>query len=314
MTVAPAKKTGLVSLWQRMLGDPFSRELIVIGFGGKGWDSHDKGAKIAKIRFSGLNCAYLCRYKPPDMTWKQHIPNTFTTLNLISGLVAITLIVSGNLTMAAFLVFVSALFDLLDGLFARLLDARSELGRQLDSLADLVSFGVVPGLLMFQLISAGCEGSCNILERLNITPYFALLIPVCAAFRLAKFNIDLRQEKNFIGLPTPANAIFFASIPLILLLPWGHLTVIPSGFFTELFSNTRILAILAVAISYLMISDFRMFSLKFKNMSWKANKPRYLLLILILPLLMLFGFSAIPLIILASFLLSLAYQSKPMEG
>ncbi|MFH1161626.1 MAG: CDP-diacylglycerol--serine O-phosphatidyltransferase [bacterium] len=244
------------------------------------------------------------------MNWKRYIPNTLTTLNLVSGLISIVQVLEGEFLSAALFIFLAALFDFLDGVAARLLDARSELGKQLDSMADLVSFGVAPGLIMFNLLSMGCEGSCNILERLHITPYFALLIPVCSAFRLAKFNIDLTQETHFVGLPTPANALFFASIPLVLYLQPNQFSLIPLGFFTDFFSNTRALAILSVLFSYLLISDFRMFSMKFKNFRWEGNEVRFFFLILALVYLILFAISAIPLIILTYFLLSLFFQKK----
>jgi CDP-diacylglycerol--serine O-phosphatidyltransferase len=190
------------------------------------------------------------------------------------------------------------------------LDARSELGKQLDSLADVVSFGVAPGIIIFQLLYLSCSGSCNILERLHITPYFALLIPICSAIRLAKFNIDLRQEETFIGLPTPAMAIFFASIPLVLFLQPHLFSVIRLDFMFDFFSNTRILVMLAVFFSYLMVSDFRIFSMKFKSTSWKGNEVRYILLLLSLILVILFSVSSIPLILLVYLLLSMVFQKK----
>lgn len=244
------------------------------------------------------------------MTWKQHIPNALTAFNLIAGLVAITLVLEGNLVMASLFIFIAALFDFLDGMVARLLDARSELGKQLDSLADLVSFGVAPGLIMFQLLSAGCGESCNLLEQYHITPYFALLIPVCSAFRLAKFNLDLRQEEHFIGLPVPANAIFFASIPLVLYYQSNPFSVVPLDFFTDFFTNSRVLAILTVLFSYLLVSDFYLFSMKFKKMGWKGNEVRYIFLILSAISLVLFSLCAIPLIILTYFILSLFFQKR----
>ena len=244
------------------------------------------------------------------MAWKQHIPNTLTAFNLIAGLIAITLVLADDLVMASLFIFIAALFDFLDGTAARLLDARSELGKQLDSLADLVSFGVAPAMIMFQLLSAGCEGSCNILERYHMTPYFALLIPVCSAFRLAKFNSDLRQEEHFIGMPVPANAIFFASIPLVLFYQVNQFSLIPLGFFTDFFSNSRVLAILTVLFSYLLISDFHLFSMKFKRMKWKGNEVRYIFLILAAIYLILFAVCAIPLIIVTYFILSLFFQKR----
>ena len=242
------------------------------------------------------------------MKIKQHIPNFITSLNLASGLVSITLILSGDLVWSAFFIFLAAVFDYLDGTAARLLKVHSELGKQLDSLADVVSFGVAPGLIMFQLISANCMGSCNILERMHITPYFALLIPICSALRLAKFNIDLRQEVNFIGLPTPANGLFFASIPLVLFLQPHLFSIIKLEFITGFFANTRVLAVLSVFFSYLLISDFRIFSMKFKSFDWKENQVRYLFLIFSLLLLVLFSLTAIPLIIILYLLLSLFFQ------
>ena len=242
------------------------------------------------------------------MKIRQHIPNFITTLNLVSGLISITLIFSGELVISAFFIFLAAVFDYLDGTFARLLKVHSELGKQLDSLADVVSFGVAPGLIMFQMISANCTGSCNVLERLHITPYFALLIPVCSALRLAKFNIDLRQEVNFIGLPTPANGLFFASVPLVLFLQPQVFSVIQLDFLSDFFTNTRVLAVLSVFFSYLLISEFRIFSMKFKSVAWKGNEVRYIFLILSVLFLILFSLAAIPLIILLYLLISLFFQ------
>ena len=244
------------------------------------------------------------------MNWKKRIPNTLTAFNLIAGLFAIIQVLEGDLMIASLFIFLAALFDFLDGTAARLLDARSELGKQLDSLADLVSFGVAPGLIMYQLISRGCDGSCNILEQLHITPYFALLIPVCSAFRLARFNIDLSQEEHFIGMPTPANAIFFASIPLVLFYQSNQLSLIPLDFLNDFFTNSRILAILTVLFSYLLISDFRMFSMKFRRLTWKGNEMRYLFLGLSVTCLILFALYAIPLIILSYFIISLFFQKQ----
>jgi len=244
------------------------------------------------------------------MKWKKSIPNTLTTLNVVAGLVSIVQVMEGEFVTAALFIFIAAVFDFLDGVAARLLDAQSELGKQLDSLADLVSFGVAPGLILFSLLSMGCEGSGNILERLHIAPYFALLIPVCSAIRLARFNIDLTQERHFAGLPAPANALFFASIPLVLYLQPNQFSLIPLGFFTQFFSNTRVLAILSVLFSYLLISDFRMFSMKFKHVRWEGNEVRFIFLIFSLIYLILFALSAIPLIILTYFFLSLFFQKK----
>jgi len=241
---------------------------------------------------------------------KKHIPNALTTLNLVCGLISVSLVLQNRLVWAAGFIFLAAVFDYLDGTSARLLKAYSELGKQLDSLADLVSFGVAPGLIIFQLLSIHCTNSCNLLERWNIIPYLALLIPVCSALRLAKFNIDPRQEVNFIGLPTPANAIFFASIPLVIHLQGRIHTFIDMEFLVVLFSNPRVLSVLAIIFSYLLISEFRIFSMKFKSMAWKENQHRFVLLILSLILLLIFSISAVPMVILLYLLLSLVYQKR----
>ena len=244
------------------------------------------------------------------MKFKYYIPNSITLLNLVSGVLSITSILSGQVVWAAAFIFIAAIFDFLDGTVARWLDARSELGKQLDSLADVVSFGVAPGIIIFNLLSANCATSCNALDRMHITPYFALLIPVCSAIRLGKFNIDLRQEVNFIGLPTPANAMFFASIPLVILLQPHIYSVIKLDFMADFFSNSRVIAILAVFFSYLLISDFKIFSIKFKTTGWAENKKSYILLISSIILLLLFSLNALPLIILLYLLLSLGFQRQ----
>ncbi|MGE5425164.1 MAG: CDP-diacylglycerol--serine O-phosphatidyltransferase [Syntrophothermus sp.] len=242
------------------------------------------------------------------MNTRQYVPNTITAMNLVSGMISVTETMNGNFVKASLFIFIAAVFDFFDGSAARWLNVRSEMGKQLDSLADVVSFGVAPGLIMYSLLRVNCEGGCNLLEKLHIIPYFAMLIPVCAAIRLAKFNIDTRQEVNFIGLPTPANAIFFASIPLILFLPSNALVSLK--FMPDLMGSTRVLGILTVFFSYLMVSDFRIFSMKMKSISWKENQERYILLILSVLLIILFSFQAIPLIIGSYLLLSLIFQKK----
>ncbi len=244
------------------------------------------------------------------MNPKQHIPNFITMLNLASGVISITAVMQGNLVWAALFIFLAAVFDYLDGTAARLLDARSEIGKQLDSLADVVSFGVAPGLIMFQLLMFQCEGGGNMLEKFHIIPYFALLIPIGSALRLAKFNLDTRQEVNFIGLPTPANALFFAAIPLILFVPAEKMSLISLPFLVEFFSGIKVLAILTVFFSYLLISDFRLFSMKFKSMKMEGNEARYLFLGISLVLLVLFSFQAIPFIIGVYLFLSMAFQKS----
>ncbi len=247
------------------------------------------------------------------MNIRQHIPNTLTVMNLLSGLVSITMTFEGKYPVAASLIFLAAVFDFLDGNAARILKAYSELGKQLDSLADMVSFGVAPGIMIFMMLSVHCAGSCNLLERMHIAPYFAMLIPVCSALRLAKFNIDLRQEVNFIGMPTPAIALFFASVPLVLYVQPGIFSLVHVDFLISFFGNTRILTLLVVFFSYLLISDFRIFSMKFKSMGWKGNELRFVLLICSILLFLLFSLSAIPMIIILYVLLSIFFQNYITE-
>ena len=243
------------------------------------------------------------------MKIKQYIPNTLTTLNLISGLISLTLTFQGKYWQASLFIFIAAVFDYLDGNAARILKAYSELGKQLDSLADMVSFGVAPGIMIFEMLWVHCSGSCNALERMHITPYLAMLIPVCSALRLAKFNIDLRQEVNFIGMPTPAIGIFFASVPLVLFVQPNLFSLIHLDFLVNFFANTRILTILVVFFSYMLISDFRIFSLKCKSFAWKGNQLRFILVISAVILFILFFLSAIPMIIILYVLMSIFFQN-----
>jgi CDP-diacylglycerol--serine O-phosphatidyltransferase len=244
------------------------------------------------------------------MKFKYYIPNTFTALNLTCGLVSITRIMDNDMLTGALFIFFAVVFDFLDGIAARLLDARSEFGKVLDSLADVVSFGAAPGIIIFKLLLFNCEGSCNFLDRYTLTPYFALLIPICAAMRLARFNIDSRQSDHFIGLPTPANAIFFASVTLVIFLQDRFITLIPLHFLSTFLASTRVLVILTVFFAYLMISDFKMFSLKFASIGWKKNRLQYFFLMGSLLLLFIFSLSALPMIIILYLILSLVFQKE----
>lgn len=247
------------------------------------------------------------------MKFLKQIPNTITLLNLTCGLFSIVFALEnkdGNFSMAALWIFLAAVFDYLDGTMARILEAYSELGKQLDSLADMVSFGVAPGIIMFRILSNPSLTGSNVLESLHIVPYFALLIPICSALRLAKFNIDPRQEVNFIGLPTPINAIFFASIPLILSLQPNIFSLIRLNFFLDFFSNPRVLTILVIFFSYLLISEFHLFSLKFKTWNFGENRVRFIFLAISAILLVLFSLSAIPMITLAYLVISLFFQKQ----
>ena len=201
---------------------------------------------------------------------KKHIPNFITCLNLFSGCIAVYLAFKGNYQGTFFAILLSSVFDFFDGFAARLLKAYSPMGKELDSLADIVSFGVAPGAIVFSLLS-----ETNIYEWL---PFVAFLITVFSGLRLAKFNIDERQTTSFIGLPVPANAIFWAGIVF--------------SFPPFLMNNIWILLFLIGLFCYFLLSEIPMFSLKFKNISWKGNQIQYIFLIVNVILLILLQLNA----------------------
>ncbi len=228
----------------------------------------------------------------------MHIPNAITLLNLLSGCFSIVSAFEGDLVGAAYFIFLASVLDFLDGTFARILNARTEIGKQLDSLADMVSFGLAPGFILFHLIN-----NSLIITGLQITdnvlPYIAFLIPVFSALRLAKFNIDTKQEFGFIGLPTPANAILIASFPLILFYELEN-----SFISLNILQNTWILISISILLSVLLVAKLPLLSLKFKSISFSDNKSRYTFLLLSIILLVILKFLAIPLIILLYVIIS----------
>ena len=234
---------------------------------------------------------------------KKSIPNFITCLNLFTGCVAILIAYKGSLEFAAYLVGVAAVFDFLDGMIARLLHAYSEIGKQLDSLADMVSFGVLPGVIMFRLMEKSAMADPNTtLVQAEIIPYAAFIIIIFSALRLAKFNIDTRQTSSFIGLPTPANTIFIASLPLILAADQFNLS--------QYILNFYVLLALSAILCYLLVAEIPLFALKFKNLTWKDNAMRFIFLLTAVPLLFIFKFAAIPVIIVFYVLLSVFASPK----
>lgn len=198
----------------------------------------------------------------------RHIPNTLTCMNLFSGCIAGVMAFEAQYGMALLFIIISAVFDFFDGMAARALNAHSVIGKDLDSLADDVSFGLVPSLIVFSLFKemhypAYMEGVAAWL------PYAAFLIAVFSALRLAKFNNDTRQTTSFIGLPVPANALFWVSLVA------GYHPLLVSESFHPLY-----LLVLVCLFSWLLVSEIPMFSLKFKNLSWKDNKVSFSFLIL----------------------------------
>lgn len=234
---------------------------------------------------------------------KKHIPNTITSLNLLSGCISIALAFEGYILGAVYMIFVAAIFDFMDGMFARLLNAYSVVGKELDSLADLVSFGVAPSVIIFHMMKISLFNTVHLppIGNLTFIEIFLLLVPffiaILSGVRLAKFNVDERQTESFIGLAVPANAIFFVSLYLIS-------TITSNDLLLAFLKNEYLLAGLIILFSLFLIAELPMFSLKFKNLGWKGNKIRYIFIVLSAILLILLHTIAIPLIILLYILLS----------
>lgn len=239
---------------------------------------------------------------------KKHIPNMLTLANLLVGILSIYIGMQGDLKVAAYLIFIAAILDFSDGFAARMLNAYSDIGKQLDSLADLVSFGVAPGFILVNMISIS-HGQPSITSTgSTILPFIGFMIPLFAALRLAKFNIDENQENSFLGMPTPAVAILVASLPLI-----KNFLYHDRGLFYMVITNTYFLTGIAVITSLLMVIPLPMFAFKFKSYGWAENKVKYSFLLLSLILLIWLQFMAIPLIIALYFLLSLVFYLTDIQ-
>jgi len=224
---------------------------------------------------------------------KKHIPNAITCTHLFCGCIGVFFAFNGQLEYAAYAVFIAAFFDFLDGMAARLLKVHSEIGKQLDSLADMVSFGVLPSVIILHLFNWPDLS----LDRLTWWYFSAFFITVFSALRLAKFNIDTRQTNSFIGLPTPASAMVAASLPLILNQS--------NASFTGIISNHWFLIVYIIINCWLLVAELPLLSLKFKNFSLKENIYRFILLVFAVVCLLIFKFAAIPLIIIFYIVLSI---------
>ena len=225
----------------------------------------------------------------------KHIPNFITSLNLASGFIAIIFAANGDLYTASWLIIAAMIFDFLDGFSARLLKTYSAIGKELDSLADVVSFGVAPGLIIYKLLNNSLSISGPIMaefESVKITLILMIpvIMPVCAALRLAVFNIDATQAKNFKGLPTPANALAVISIVIA-----GHNS--SSVLFSSFTGSPVLLIIFTIILSLLMVSRIPLLSLKVSNLKLKGNEGRYILVGLVIIAFAIFGIMALPLII-----------------
>ncbi len=221
------------------------------------------------------------------MNLKAQLPNFITLLNLLSGVVGILWVLEGQLLYGAYFVILSAGFDFLDGFAARLLKVQSDVGKELDSLADVVSFGVLPGILLYSLTKTQTDS--------QIIPYLTLILPMLSAYRLAKFNLDTRQSDRFIGLPTPANALLLSTLPH-LVAHWPE--------FAPWVTSPTALVVIAWATSILLVSELPLIALKFKNSSFADNAYRYTLLLFGAFCFTWLQLAGIPLIIIAYLLLS----------
>ena len=224
------------------------------------------------------------------MSIKKHIPNTITCCNLFSGCVACVMAFRCNFELAMAFIVLGAVFDFFDGMVARLLHVSSPMGVQIDSLADDITFGIAPPTIVFAYMQNRLLYPAYLEDIVWLLPYAAFLIAVFSAYRLAKFNIDTRQTNTFIGLPTPANALF-----------WSSLITGGGAWLNELNAGWVLLLGLIALFSYFLVSEIPMFSLKFKNLSWRSNRIRYIFLLCCLPMLLL-GFLA-PVAIISWYLL-----------
>ncbi len=231
------------------------------------------------------------------MKIKKHIPNLFTLGNLLCGTIAVIYAVKGDYITTAIFVAMGITLDFFDGFMARLLQVQGPLGKQLDSLADMVTSGVVPGIVMLQLLhssvampTVGYFGFMASEESIPLLSFFGLLLTLSACYRLGKFNIDERQSENFIGLPTPAMTLFIVSLPLIVLYA-------PDSFFTSLIHNSYFLLTITVLFSWIMNAEINLFSLKFSSYGFRGNMAKYLFLIVSVILLLVFQIISVPLII-----------------
>lgn len=245
------------------------------------------------------------------MNIRKQIPNIITLGNLLSGTIATIFAVRGDFYATAIFVIIGIVFDFFDGFVARLLKVQGEFGKQLDSLADMVTSGVVPGIVMMQFMIhssfyndlgvSSWDAARNIglhLDNWYSYEFMGLLLTLFAGLRLAKFNIDERQTDSFIGVPTPAMNLFVLSLPLIAEYTSNTLIL-------DIIHNKLFLIIVTIALSILMVAEIRLFSLKFKSYAFKENKMKYIFLILSVVLLVTLQFVAIPLVITLYILLSL---------
>ena len=240
------------------------------------------------------------------MSIKKHIPNIVTLGNLFCGTLATIYAVGGHFEMTALFVVLGIFLDFFDGFFARVLKVSGELGKQLDSLADMVTSGVVPGIVLFVLLGNNQQIPYEIDSEFKFSmglPLLGLIITLSACYRLAKFNLDTRQSESFIGLPTPAMSLFIVSLPLVQM----HSDI---DFVKDLIGNNYFLIGITILFSFLMNSEFHLFSLKFKNYGVKENLFKYILILFSIILLITIEYLAVPVIIISYVILSMLKNMK----
>ena len=226
------------------------------------------------------------------------VPNLMTLGNLFCGCLGILAVYSGNLLFASSMMGIALILDWGDGFVARLLKQGSAIGKELDSLADMVTFGVLPAFILFFLMN-------RLVQPFAYSEYIPFVLALFSALRLAKFNIDTRQSDSFIGVPTPANAMIIGSLPFILQY---------NPEFENLVLNTWVIIAYSLIMSYLLISEIPLFALKFKNFSWKDNAIKYVFLMISVLMLLILHFVAVPLIILLYVVISLIFKNKKEQS
>ncbi len=229
---------------------------------------------------------------------KKHLPNAITCANLFSGCIGVVYAFEGYLEFAAYFVVLSGIFDFFDGMVARWLNVKSAIGKELDSLADMVSFGFLPGVVIYQLL---LRSSPSYLDS-HTFAYLGFIITIFSALRLAKFNIDTRQTEEFIGLNTPMNTLFIVSLPFI-----------AKDYPAVIGSSAILLSIVAVT-SFLLISEIQIFSMKLSDKSWAGSKFKYIFLMVSAILVIALKFVAVPFILLLYIGFSvLHFKTQKME-
>jgi CDP-diacylglycerol--serine O-phosphatidyltransferase len=233
-----------------------------------------------------------------NISIKRHLPNFITSLNLASGCIALVFVFKGEVALFSVFVAASLVFDFLDGFVARAFKAWSPMGKELDSLADMVTFGLVPGAIMYHLFIKSVPLVLYLeADWAKIAGFFPFIITVFSALRLAKFNIDTRQSDSFLGMPTPAITIFVVGFALIIQFDRFHVTPV--------LLNSYVISGITMVLCYLLACEIPLFALKFKSLSWSANKVQYSLIGIGIIMIAWLQLVAIPLLIIIYLILSL---------